>query len=218
MTEVMLPSRPALLALLRGRSRLKETDVANVEASVGSRFALGVIGIVGSSGVGKTTLLERLLPALESRGIAVGAAKHASHGFLADRPGKDSHRLYEAGARAVALISTEQVAVFRRLDGSLVRPPALADALAALPPSLDFVLAEGFAWEPIPRVVLVGPDETPRSEHLECGSASYPTYPAESSLSAISVPPARCGPALAKPRGPGRSRRPARPAEGSRCS
>ncbi len=143
--------------------------MANVEASVGSRFALGVIGIVGSSGVGKTTLLERLLPALESRGIAVGAAKHASHGFLADRPGKDSHRLYEAGARAVALISTEQVAVFRRLDGSLVRPPALADALAALPPSLDFVLAEGFAWEPIPRVVLVGPDETPRSEHLECG-------------------------------------------------
>lgn len=143
--------------------------MANAEATAAPRFSLGVIGIVGSSGVGKTTLLERLLPALEARGVAVGAAKHASHGFLADRPGKDSHRLYEAGARAVALISTEQVAVFRRLAGSLARPPALADALAALPPSLDLVLAEGFAWEPIPRVVLVGPDETPRSEHLECG-------------------------------------------------
>lgn len=154
--------------------------MSNVEAIVGSQFPLGVVGIVGSSGVGKTTLLERLLPALEAHGVAVGAAKHASHGFLADRPGKDSHRLYEAGARAVALISTEQVAVFRRLDGSLVRPPALADALGALPASLDLVLAEGFAWEPISRIVLVGPDETPRSEHLECGEV----------LTIVRMPPA----------------------------
>lgn len=147
---------------------------------VGSQFPLGVVGIVGSSGVGKTTLLERLLPALEARGVAVGAAKHASHGFLADRPGKDSHRLYEAGARAVALISSEQVAVFRHLEGSPVRPPSLADALAGLPPSLDLVLAEGFAWEPITRIVLVGPEETPRSEHLECGEV----------LSIVRMPPA----------------------------
>ena len=143
-------------------------------------FRLGVVGIVGSSGVGKTTLLERLLPALQARGVVVGAAKHASHGFFADHPGKYSHRLYEAGARAVALISSEQVAVFRRLDGSSVHPPALADALDALPSSLDLVLAEGFAWEPIPRIVLVGPEETPRSEHLECGEV----------LSIVRMPPA----------------------------
>ncbi len=148
------------------------------EIAVG--FPLGVIGIVGSSGVGKTTLLERLVPALEARGVAVGAAKHASHGFLADRPGKDSHRLYEAGARAVALISSEQVAVFRRLASSPLQPPSLADALAGLPASLDLVLAEGFAWEPIPRIVLVGPEETPRSEHLECGQV----------LTIVRMPPA----------------------------
>jgi molybdopterin-guanine dinucleotide biosynthesis protein B len=138
-------------------------------AQGGPRASRAVIGIVGSSGVGKTTLLERLLPSLEARGFAVGAAKHASHGFLADRPGKDSHRLYEAGARAVALISSEQVATFRRLEGSPPRGPALAEALAALPADLDIVLAEGFAWEPVPRFILVGPDEAARSEHLECG-------------------------------------------------
>ena len=154
-------------------------DAVNTAVNPKLGFRLGVVGIVGSSGVGKTTLLERLLPALEARGVVVGAAKHASHGFFADHPGKDSHRLYEAGARAVALISSEQVAVFRRLEGSSVRPPALADALAALPSSLDLVLAEGFAWEPIPRIVLVGPEETPRSEHLESGEV----------LSIVRMPP-----------------------------
>lgn len=124
-----------------------------------------VIGVVGRSGVGKTSLLERLIPALERRGLAVGAAKHASHGFLADRPGKDSHRLYESGARAVALLSQEQSATFVRLEN----PPAIATALAALPADLDLVLAEGFSWEPIPRVVVTGPGREPREEELTGG-------------------------------------------------
>ena len=66
-------------------------------------YPVAVVGFVGPSGVGKTTLLERLVEALSRRGLAVAAVKHASHGFLADRPGKDSYRLYEAGAEAVAV-------------------------------------------------------------------------------------------------------------------
>jgi molybdopterin-guanine dinucleotide biosynthesis protein B len=124
-----------------------------------------VIGVVGRSGVGKTSLLEHLIPALEAAGAAVGAAKHASHGFLADQPGKDSHRLYASGARAVALLSVEQSVTFvRRCE-----PPALDAALAALPADLDLVLAEGFSWEPIPRVVVTGPGREPRSEDLTGG-------------------------------------------------
>lgn len=119
-----------------------------------------VVGVVGRSGVGKTSLLELLLGALDGRGLAVGAAKHASHGFLADRPGKDSHRLYESGARAVVLLSGEQVAAFVRRTG----PPSIEAALAALPADLDLVLAEGFSWEPIPRVVVTGPGREPRRE------------------------------------------------------
>jgi molybdopterin-guanine dinucleotide biosynthesis protein B len=131
------------------------------------------IGVVGDSGVGKTTLLERLVPALEARGLAVGAVKHASHGFVADRPGKDSYRLYEAGARAVALASIEQIATFRRVAPAAPgarRDPALAEALAQLPDDLDVVLVEGFAWEPIPRIVLVQGREAPRKELLARGS------------------------------------------------
>lgn len=129
-----------------------------------------VIGFVGSSGSGKTTLLERTIPRLEAHGLSIGVVKHASHGFTADRPGKDSYRLYGAGAHAVALISREAMAVFRRSshpDSDL--EPALESALDALPAGLDAVLVEGFAWAAIPRFILVKGREAVRREHLQGG-------------------------------------------------
>jgi len=57
-----------------------------------------VLGIAGWSGSGKTTLLERLIPALARRGVRVGVIKQTHHDFELDRPGKDSHRLRQAGA------------------------------------------------------------------------------------------------------------------------
>ena len=131
--------------------------------------AVPVVGFVGPSGVGKTSLVERLVAELKRRGLSVGAVKHASHGFFADRPGKDSHRLYESGADAVALISREQIATFARLERGLGEEVSLAEALATLPRDLDLVLAEGFSWEPIPRVVLLRDDEEPAPAHVESG-------------------------------------------------
>lgn len=129
-----------------------------------------VVAIVGPSGVGKTTLLEHLVPALAARGLGVGAVKHASHGFLADRPGKDSHRLYESGAAAVALVSGEQLATFVRRDGSDAPESSFAAALDALPRDLDVVLAEGFSRAPIPRIVLLRGLQAPRREHVVRGT------------------------------------------------
>ena len=131
--------------------------------------AIPVVGFVGPSGVGKTSLVERLVAELRRRGLSVGAVKHASHGFLADRPGKDSHRLYESGADAVALISREQIATFARAERGVGGEVSLAAALATLPGDLDLVLAEGFSWEPIPRVVLLRDDEEPAPAHVESG-------------------------------------------------
>jgi molybdopterin-guanine dinucleotide biosynthesis protein MobB len=126
-----------------------------------------VIGFVGDSDSGKTTLLERLIPVLAMRGLAVAAVKHASHGFDADKPGKDSHRLFTSGVQAVAVISDAQIATFERRDAE--HGAALEEALATLPDGLDLVLVEGFAWEPIPRLILVPPDRMPRPEHRESG-------------------------------------------------
>jgi molybdopterin-guanine dinucleotide biosynthesis protein MobB len=142
-----------------------------------------VVGFVGPSNVGKTSLLERLIPALAARGLAVAAVKHSSHGFAADRPGKDSHRLYTAGAAAVALISREQLATFTRREESAGEDVSLDAALGGLPGGLDVVLAEGFSWEPIPRVVLrTDADEPPRA-HVESGEV----------LEVVTLPGARDG-------------------------
>ena len=140
---------------------------AKVEGAVSRGTEPSAIGFVGDSDSGKTTLLERLIPVLAARGLAVASVKHASHGFDADRPGSDSHRHYTSGAQAVAVISDTAIATFERRDAE--RPASLAAALATLPDGLDLVLVEGFGWEPIPRFVLVPPNRMPRREHRESG-------------------------------------------------
>ncbi len=110
-----------------------------------------IVAFVGPSSVGKTTLLEGVVRSLEERGLWVGVVKHSCHSVHPDRPGKDSARLYAAGAEAVVLAGANQIVSFVRRE----TPPRLSDALVALPPGLDLVLAEGFASEPIPRVAVL---------------------------------------------------------------
>ena len=64
-----------------------------------------VLAVSGLHNSGKTTLLEKLLPALRSRGLKVGIIKHDGHDFTPDVPGTDSYRLREAGAEEVAVYS-----------------------------------------------------------------------------------------------------------------
>ena len=85
---------PADLRLARGRA-------ANINRKV------PVISIIApSSGTGKTTFIERLIPKLNERGIKVGVVKSDSHGFNLDVEGKDSWRFQNAGAQSVAVVST----------------------------------------------------------------------------------------------------------------
>ena len=92
------------------------------------------------SNVGKTTLIERLIPAIADRGLRVGTIKHTHHGFDLDRPGKDSDRHRVAGALATVLIGPSSTATLLhdhpRID--------LDAAVAQIADHVDVVLAEGF--------------------------------------------------------------------------
>ncbi len=101
--------------------------------------------IVGSKKVGKTTLIERLIPELSRRGYRVGTVKHHHSDFpiSVDTAGTDSWRHRQAGATGVALVTPTDIALFRNGEDSL----SLDDIVAGLG-ATDIVLVEGFHNEP----------------------------------------------------------------------
>ena len=68
--------------------------------------SMRVCAIVGHQGSGKTTLIERLIPALHGRRLTVSTIKHTHHHRIElDTPGKDSYRHRIAGASEVIVAS-----------------------------------------------------------------------------------------------------------------
>lgn len=119
-------------------------------------FSVPVLGFVAASGTGKTTLLSRLIPQLRKRGLRCAVIKHSHHDFEIDRPGKDSHRLREAGAGQVLLASPHRTFLVEEGDGS--SEPVLADLLSRLNPAMmDLVLVEGFRQEHLPKIEIHRP-------------------------------------------------------------
>lgn len=111
--------------------------------------ATPVVVFVGLSGTGKTTFLEKLIPALKARGLRLAVLKHDAHGFEIDRPGKDTHRLKAAGADSVTICSGTRLAVIETLPAE----PDIRDILARLQP-VDLALVEGYKKSPYPKIEL----------------------------------------------------------------
>lgn len=112
-----------------------------------------VLGICAqTSGMGKTTLLTRLLPLLAEYGIRVSVIKQTCDGFDLDRPGKDSHRLREAGAAQVLLSAPQRWALLteNEVDESDDRLLPLIRHLDSR--QCDLVLVEGFRHAPVPKI------------------------------------------------------------------
>jgi molybdopterin-guanine dinucleotide biosynthesis protein B len=108
-----------------------------------------VIGLAGWSGAGKTTLVLKLIPELNRRGLTVSTLKHAHHAFEIDEPGKDSFEHRAAGAEEVLVASERRFALIRELRGA--PEPSLAELLARLAP-VDLVIVEGFKAHAHPKI------------------------------------------------------------------
>ncbi len=107
-----------------------------------------VVSFVGRSNVGKTTVLEKVVGELKSRGHRLAVIKHDSHGFEIDQPGKDSWRLTKAGSDVVILSSTDRVA--------MISKPAAEPSLDRLIPlaadEVDIIITEGFKTADKPKI------------------------------------------------------------------
>ncbi|GAB4515363.1 MAG: molybdopterin-guanine dinucleotide biosynthesis protein B [Roseibium sp.] len=119
-----------------------------------------VFGITGWKNSGKTQLVTRLVAEFTARGFNVSTVKHAHHNFDIDKPGADSYRHREAGAREVALVSGRRWALMHELRDE--NEPPLEDILARLSPC-DLILIEGYKRETHPKI------ETRRLESSDRG-------------------------------------------------
>ncbi len=110
-----------------------------------------IICFVGRGKVGKTTLLEKLIPELRRRGYRVGTVKHHVHaGFEIDQPGKDTWRHARAGSDHVVIAAPDKIAWIRRVD----REWSLEEVASRMP-DVDIILAEGYKRAGKPRIEVV---------------------------------------------------------------
>ena len=127
-----------------------------------------VVSIVAKSGTGKTTLLEKLITELKSRGYRVGAVKHDAHSFSIDHEGKDSWRLTAAGADITLITSPEKIAMVKQ-NRKGCEPP-LSETIATYCVDVDILLTEGFKRSSMPKIEV---HRQERSERLLCRDDEY---------------------------------------------
>jgi len=109
-----------------------------------------ILRIAGASSSGKTTLLERLIPALSEGGRRVGVIKRSHGGLDLGAGGKDSRRAAAAGACPAIAIGSNGLTVEGRVTASL---PDLAWTYCA---GCDIVLVEGDRHSVHDKILVVG--------------------------------------------------------------
>jgi len=133
------------------------------------------ISFVAKSGTGKTTLLEKVIAELKLRGYRVGVIKHDAHRFDIDHPGKDSHRLTQAGADTMLISSPEKLAVVKKHAES----PPVEELIGTYFGDVDVILTEGFKKSGLPKIEI---HRKERSSTLLCrGEEHDPTLVAVAS-------------------------------------
>jgi len=120
-----------------------------------------IVSVVGKSGAGKTTLIEKVIPELNRRGYRVATIKHNIHGFDIDHEGKDSWRHKRAGAHTVVIASPRRVAMIEDA-GKDYEISELSDKYIK---DADIILVEGYKGNPYPKIEV---NRTEMKQELLC--------------------------------------------------
>ena len=114
-------------------------------------MSIPLVTIIGKSGSGKTTVLEKLIVELKSRNYKLATIKHHSHrGFEIDQPGKDSWRFAQAGSDHVIIASPDKIASYRKIERELS-----LDEIVEGVSGIDIILVEGYKQAEKPSLEVV---------------------------------------------------------------
>lgn len=94
--------------------------------------------------------MVELIARLKQRGYRVVSLKHCHDGFDLDVEGKDSWKHKRAGAETSLMVGRKQVGII--MDQP--EPLSLAELSKRYAHDADIVLAEGFSWEPVPKILV----------------------------------------------------------------
>lgn len=108
-----------------------------------------VVGFVGLSNSGKTTLISKIIIVLRKKGLRVGVIKHDAHGHYKEIENTDSSRYMDSGATAVVLSGKAKVV---RFETPQIEPSL--DELVEGMPELDIVLVEGYKKSEYPKIAV----------------------------------------------------------------
>jgi len=107
-----------------------------------------VLALIGKPNCGKTTLIEKLIPALADKGVRVGTIKHHHGAIQMDTPGKDTWRHKQAGAHLVLLSSPVGIGLIQ----DTVADTPVEDLVSRYFQEVDLVIAEGYKWSTLPKI------------------------------------------------------------------
>ena len=109
-----------------------------------------VVSIIGTSNSGKTTLIEKLVRELKSRGYRVATIKHSPQESDFDKPGKDSWRHIQAGSDATAVSAPDRIVLIK----PVTQEATIDEVVNLIGEDYDIILAEGFKQGNAPKIAV----------------------------------------------------------------
>jgi molybdopterin-guanine dinucleotide biosynthesis protein MobB len=107
-----------------------------------------IVSIIGRSKSGKTTLIEKLIVELKSRGYHVATAKHTHRDMTSPESDKDSDRHLKAGSEASLIIDPHGLMMIKLLQKELT----LTQIAQIIGEDYDLILTEGYKQDDAPKI------------------------------------------------------------------